>query len=507
MALPTTTSALDRGLDAGASPLSSFSSSPPFPCAPECPPASLTATVSGLAAGTVSSSELTERALAAVAATQPTLNAFRVVCESSARADAARADERLAAGERLALLGAPVAIKDDVDLEGHPTAFGCAGSFPGKTADSEVVRRLRAAGAVIIGKTNTPEIGLYPFTEGHAFGVTRNPWHLNHTPGGSSGGGAAAVAAGIVSAAVGSDGAGSVRIPAAWTGLVGIKPQRGRISTWPEAEAFNGLTCFGPLTRTVADTALMLDILSGPHPGDLHTPPPPATSFREAAGADPGRLRIALSLRHPFSGAPVALDSEIRDAIVRIAGVLADLGHEVIDADPAYGLMGMALVIRGQAGVHHWSANVPDRAMLDPRTRSSARLGRLYAGRMLRISRRLEPWLGRRVGAIFDKVDVVLTPTTATPPLRVGATAGLGGWATDQLMVGACPYAWPWNVLGWPGMSVPAGLTGDRLPIGAQLLGPASSEVRLLALAAQLERVERWHERVAPGVSATVSTR
>ncbi len=176
-----------------------------------------------------------EQTLARIEATQATLNAFRVVCAERARADAAEADRRIAAGERLPLLGVPIAVKDDVDVAGDPTSFGCPGPFPPKQHDSEMVRRLRDAGAVIVGKTNTPEIGLYPFTEGSAFGTTRNPWSLEHTPGGSSGGSAAAVAAGIVPAATGSDGAGSVRIPASWCNLVGVKPQRGRISTWPDA--------------------------------------------------------------------------------------------------------------------------------------------------------------------------------------------------------------------------------------------------------------------------------
>ena len=453
-----------------------------------------------LAAGEVSSVALVERALARAEELQPLLQPFRVILAEQARAEAVRADQRLAAGERAPLLGVPFAIKDDVDLEGEPTAFGCAGDFPRKTADSELVRRLRAAGAVIVGKTNTPEVGLYPFTEGPAFGVTRNPWDLNHTPGGSSGGAAAAVAAKIVAGAIGSDGAGSVRIPAAWTGLVGVKPQRGRISTWPDAEAFNGLSCLGPLTHTVADAALLLDLLSGPHAGDLHTPPSPREPFAKAACKEPGTLRIALSLRAPFSAAPVALHPEICSAIVRIAGVLTDLGHDVIEADPRYGLIGMALVVRGQAGVHAWTANVPDPALLDPRTRSTARVGRFCRGPILRLARRAEPWLRRRVGSIFDDVNVVLTPTTASPPLRVGVTAGQNGWKTDQIMASACPYAWPWNVLGWPGVSVPAGLTTEGLPIGAQLLGRENDEATLLALAAQLEGIERWAERRPGGL-------
>lgn len=451
-----------------------------------------------LAEGEVSSSELVGLSLQRVAATQSTLNAFRLVFEDSALVEAQQADRRLQAGERAPLLGVPIAVKDDVDVAGAPTSFGCAGRFAPKSGDCEMVARLRTAGAVIIGKTNTPEIGMYPFTEGQAFGVTRNPWNLNHTPGGSSGGGAAAVAAGIVAGAIGSDGAGSIRIPAAWSALVGIKPQRGRIPTWPEPEAFMGLTCLGPLTHSVADAALLLDVLSGSHPGDLHTPAPPPEPFLTAASKDPGRLRIALSLRAPFSGTLVRLHPEIRTAIVRLGRVLAELGHEVVYRDPRYGPVGPTLVVRGQAGVYEWARNVPDLALLDPRTRSTVRLGRMFTGSILKLARGAEPWLQRHVGAIFEDVDVLLTPTSASPPLPIGVTAGRGGWATDQIMAKACPYAWPWNVLGWPGMSVPAGFTDQGLPIGAQLLGPANSESLLIALAAQLEGVERWQNYRAP---------
>ncbi|MBO0769189.1 MAG: amidase, partial [Solirubrobacterales bacterium] len=215
-----------------------------------------------LRAGRVTSAALVEETLARIGETQGTLNAFRVICRE-ALVDAVEADRRLAAGsgERLPLLGVPVAIKDDTDLTGYPTAFGCVDEFPPKSADAEVVRRLRAGGAVIVGKTNTPEFGQWPWAESDLWGAVRNPWSLDHMPGGSSAGSAAAVAAGIVGAAVGSDGAGSIRIPAAWTGLVGIKPQRGRVSTLPFPELFHGLTVFGPLARTVSDAALLLDVL------------------------------------------------------------------------------------------------------------------------------------------------------------------------------------------------------------------------------------------------------
>jgi amidase len=469
------------------------------------PPPGLLERVAALADGRVTSTQLVEQALAHIDATQPTLNAFRVVRAQAARAEAAEADRRLAAGERLPLLGVPIAIKDDVDLAEHPTSFGCPGPFKAKAQDCEMVRRLREAGAIVVGKTNTPEVGLYPFTEGSAFGSTRNPWSLDHTPGGSSGGSASAVAAGIVPAAVGSDGAGSVRIPAAWCHLIGIKPQRGRISTWPDLESFNGLTCLGPLTRTVADAALMLDVLSGSHPDDLHAPPPPPEPYSKAVTRDPRPLRIALSTRHPYSAAPVRLHHEIDAGVARIGKVLADLGHTVSVRHPRYGLMGLTLIARGESGVHEWVKGVPDRSLLDARTRSTAQLGGILSKTVLPFARRLEARFHQRIGSLFHHHDVLVAPTSASTPLPVGKTMGLSSFATQQVIAGACPYAWPWNVLGWPGVSVPAGLTEDGLPVGVQLLGPANSEPLLLSLAAQLERVERWHERVPPhAVQATL---
>ncbi len=444
-----------------------------------------------------SSRELVELSLQRIAAAQE-LGAFRCLRPEAALAEADEADRRLRAGGSAPLLGVPVAIKDDMDLADEETRFGCAGPFERKAEDGAVAARLKAAGAAIVGKTNTPEIGQWPFTSGPAFGVTRNPWSLEHSPGGSSGGSAAAVAAGLVPAAVGSDGAGSVRIPAAWTGLVGIKPQRGRVSTAPDPEAFNGLTCIGPLARTVGDAALLLDVLTGPHELDLHRPPRPEEPYVEAAAREPGRLRIALSLRIPFSAAPTKLSPEVRIQVERMAGVLAGLGHHVEAADPTYGPIGLTFLPRSLTGVHAWSERVSDPTLLDPRTLHNAALGRRYARHFLGLARAAERPLQRLVGRIFRRFDVILAPTTAKPPQPVDAIDGLGSWATDRTMVGACPYAWAWNVLGWPGVNVPAGLTDDGLPVGVQLLGPANSEPLLLSLAAQLEAAEAWHERRPP---------
>ncbi|WP_199430940.1 amidase [Qaidamihabitans albus] len=436
-----------------------------------------------LTEGRLTSAELTAAALKRIDETQPTLNAFRHVRAADAEREAADADRRLAAGERAPLLGVPVAIKDDTDIAGLPTAFGCAGDFPVRDTDAEVVARLKRAGAVIVGKTNTPEIGQWPFTEGGAFGVTRNPWHTGYSPGGSSGGSAAAVAAGLVPAALGSDGAGSVRIPAAWNNLVGIKTQRGRIPTAPEPELFHGLTVHGPLARTVADAALLLDVTAGTD-----------GTFLAAVRTEPGRLRVGLSFRIPFTATRTRLDERVHAAVTRLAGVLAGLGHEVDHAEPRYGLIGLDFLPRSLAGVHDWAARAPEPGLLDPRTRANRRTGSRL-GPLASLARRAEPLLHRQVGAVFEQVDVLLAPTTATPPPRIGAFDALSNWHTDEAMIAACPYAWPWNVLGWPAMNVPAGPTDDGLPLGAQLLGPAGSEGLLISLAAQLEKAERWHDR------------
>jgi amidase len=457
--------------------------------------AGVVAQAARLADGEVSSAELVSACLARIDETQTTLNAFRCVRSDGAMQEAEDCDRRIAAGERAPLLGVPIAIKDDTDIAGETTAFGCAGTFEAISEDSEVVRRLREAGAVVVGKTTTSEIGQWPFSEGLGSGITRNPWNLDHTPGGSSGGAAAAVAAELVAGAIGSDGAGSVRIPAAWCHLVGIKPQRGRISTWPHPEAFRGLTCLGPLTRKVADAALLLDVASGNRDGDLHRPVPPAGTYQEAARSEPRRLRIALSTAIPFSGPPAKLDPEIRAATQRMGEVLARLGHTVEEADPAYGIVGASFMPRSMSGIREWVDRIAEPEALDPRTHHNAKVGMLLSGPALAVARALERPIRSRIGKIFDRFDVVLAPTTAKPALPIGAAEGLSGWATDKLIVGACPYAWPWNVIGWPGINVPAGLTEGGLPVGVQLLGPANSEELLISLAAELEAEERWHER------------
>jgi amidase len=434
--------------------------------------------------GSVSSTELVTEVLDRIESTQPTLNTFRRVRVAEALQEAAEADRRLKSGDRAPLLGVPLAIKDDIDLAGVPTSFGCPGDWPPATTDAETVRHLKAAGAIIVGKTNTPELGQWPFTEGTAFGVTRNPWHTDHTPGGSSGGSAAAVAGRVVPVAVGSDGAGSVRIPASWTHLVGIKPQA------PHTALFHEISISGPMARRTEDAALLLDAMIGR-----------STDHNALAAArrDPGKLRIGLSFRAPMNGYRVRLDPAIKQAVLRLATVLTGLGHEVVPVEPRYGLIGLNFLPRSTHGLGDWMAKVPDPALLDPRTRKNVangdRMGKWFVGFAKATAKRYE----RQVGRVFHAVDVLLMPTTAAPPPRIGSWSALRPNALNRTMVASCPYAWAWNVLGWPGVNVPAGFTDTGLPVGAQLLGPAGSEGKLVSLAAQLETVEKWADATPPG--------
>jgi len=302
---------------------------------------------------------------------------------------------------------------------------------------------------------------------------------------------AAAVAAGLVSVAMGSDGAGSIRIPAAWNNLIGIKPQRGRISTAPDPDMMQGLAVLGPLARTVRDAARLFDAVAGAAPGERHAPPPVTVS--DAIGRGTGRLRVALALAPPFTATSVSLDSEIRSATHEIAETLANLGHEIIERSPRHSaLLGPNFLIRASAGLAEWRERLDDDPNLEKRTLDAARMGARINGRVLRSARRTETWLASRAGRIFDHADIVLAPTTSVAPPAVDAIDNMNALQTGRFVAAACPWAWPWNVLGWPSVNVPAGFNRDGLPIGVQLMGPSNSEPLLVAVADQLEQVWQW---------------
>jgi amidase len=433
--------------------------------------------------GTVTAPDLLEAVLRRLDAVNTRLNAFRIVYTEAARAAAAQAQQRLDAGERTPLLGVPLAVKDDLDVAGDVTAMGGRPQFDPAEADAPAVARLRAAGAVLVGHTNTPDRCLWPFTETLTHGATRNPWSLDHTPGGSSGGSAAAVAAGIVGAATGSDGGGSVRIPAMFCGIFGLKTSRGLIDMGPE-EHWHGLAGVGPLGRRVADAAAMLDVLAeDDHPGGL---------YRDSADADPGRLRIALSFWTPL-GKPPTLEAQRKQAVLETAERLRALGHEVVEANPPLGPRPSSqFLVRYLRGVADDVAALPHPEWLEPRTRRIAALGRRVPDRMLARTRAAESDLDNRMTAFFADHDVILQPGWTARQPRIGRYHGSGASATLASVSLGIPYFPTWNVLGYPVAAVPAGRDDEGLPMGAQLVGGPFSEHRLLSLAGQLERAHPW---------------
>jgi amidase len=448
-----------------------------------------------IAAGEISSRELVELYLERIGRLDPTLNSFRTVLGHRALLEADQADARRGAGGERPLLGVPIAIKDDIDVAGEVTAFGTNAHGAPVRADAEVVRRLREAGAVIIGKTNVPELCVWPFTETATFGATRNPWDLQRAPGGSSGGSAAAVAAGLVGAALGSDGAGSIRIPAAWCGLFGLKPQRGRVSMAPRSRAWYGLSVNGVLCRTVADTALFHDVASGAIDVDEDRAPAPAIPFSQSAATAPGRLRIAFSTRVP-AGVISKLDGDAERALRDTVELLRSLGHEVSERDPDYGLGTLsALIPRYVRGVSEDARALPHPERLERRTRGMARLGALIPPMLLERALAGEAEFARRLNGVFEDHDVLITPATAAPPPPIGRLEGRGAVWTLNAVAGWVPYNGVWNVTGQPAAAVPAGLGSDGLPRAVQIVGRANDEATLLSLAAQIEAERPWAQR------------
>ena len=444
-----------------------------------------------LASGEVTSPELVELYLDRIARLDGELNAYRVVRKVSARAEAVEAQRRIDAGERLPLLGVPIAVKDDVDVAGEVTAWGTAAHGPAKVSDAEVVRRLRDAGAIVIGKTNVPEMTIWPFTESATFGVTRNPWDPARSPGGSSGGTAAAVAAGLAPFGLGSDGGGSIRTPATWCGLYGIKPQRDRVPLAPHDDGWQGLIVNGPITRTVEDAALFLDVTT--------TTPSPDGGFTAAAARTPVRLRIAFSTKSPL-GLAARVGGAQRAAVTEAVALLRSLGHEVVERGPDYAVMaaGWSVMARYLRGICDDVATIPHPERLEPRTRSMARAGSRISDQRIRNVRAREAALSTRVNAIFDHADVILTPGTATGPPRVGAFTKRGAFVTVNATMGRSPFQAIFNATGQPAAVVPWGLDRTGLPTSVQLVGRPSDEATLLALSAQIEQAHPWADRRPP---------
>jgi amidase len=429
--------------------------------------------------GEIAPMELTRAYLDRIERLEPTIGAFQVVRAEKALAEARELELRADLAS-LPLAGVPVAIKDNVDVAGEPTRQGSRATATHLVrGDDELVRRLRQAGCIILGKTRMPELAIWPFTESEAYGPTHNPWDPTRTPGGSTGGGAAAVAAGMAALALGSDGGGSLRIPAACCGVVGFKPGPGIVPLAGGAQAhWCGMTVFGPLARTVSDTALMLDVLAGSVVcGNPQRPE--------------GSLRIAASSRAPTAGARVA--REVKAAVEETASLLRDAGHTVVHRDPPYPFsLGMRFSRRWLPGIADDvdALAIGGMETLERRTQAMVRVGRWLTRRGWAEDAAADP-LGPRMRRWFSTHDVLLMPTTATPPVPIGKWKGKH-WTTTTLGVANWICTTPWNLVGFPAISVPAGLSHDGLPLAVQLVGLPSTERTLLALARQLEELRPW---------------
>ncbi len=454
-------------------------------------------------AGEVSPTELVRHALSRIEALDAGLGAFVTVTPERALAAAAAADRAaLRGGDLPPLLGVPTAIKDLNNTAGVRTTFGSAvlADFV-PTVDDAVVTRLAAAGTISLGKTNTPEFGFPAYTDNDLAGPARCPWDPALLAGGSSGGAAVAVAAGMLPVAQGSDGGGSIRIPASVNGLVGIKPTRGRVSSAPFGSEVTGLGTNGPLARTVRDAAAVLDAMAGPVTGDpAWAPPlPPGETFLAAAGRPVGGLRIGRVLESPMPGA--VLQPEVTAALDDAARLLESLGHEV--ADVPGGLLGPDLL---GAFERVWSLTgtllpvPPERAgELRPLTRELRARGLALSAQQAMEALTVLRLSARRYVAAVDPFDVLLAPVTTMTPRPLGWFDADGDGAADfERNKRYAAFTALYNVTGQPALSVPLHWTDDGLPVGTMLVGRPADEVTLIALAAQLEEARPWADRHPP---------
>lgn len=453
--------------------------------------------------GEVSSRDLVETSLARIDALNPEVGAFSHVDAEGALAVA----EEIGANDPRPFAGVPIAVKDNKAVAGMPLNFSAnlMGDFVA-TSDSFLVRRLRDAGFVIVGKTKLPEWGVLPVTEPTRFGRANNPWDLDRTPGGSSGGSAAAVAAGMVPVAHGNDGGGSTRIPAACTGLVGLKPQRGRISLAPEL-GDSMLVTDGVLTRTVRETAMILDLLEGYETGDANWAIPPSEPYADASTRDPGTLKIGWTTEPPI---PAPIDAECAGVVERTADRLAEMGHRVDIAEPkwrnelllqlftaAFGPAVSSQIIFGQL-VSQKEATPEDMEPLSWHVweQSSQLSAPMYMAAMAQLNEVCRPLVG-----FFEQWDVLITPALAEPPVKHGvidprsddpaATFARSGQFT--------PFTAIANATGLPAISLPVEQRSDmNLPLAVQLMAGPNKEHLLLQVASQLEQEQTWKSRLAP---------
>jgi amidase len=469
-----------------------------------------------IAAGEVGSRELVDVCLERIERLNPKLNAFRVVFDERVRMEADQADARRRAGSpptERPLLGVPIAVKDEFDVAGEVTTFGTNAYGEPAREDSEIVRRARAAGAIVIGKTHMPELGAFPWTESPTWGVTRNPWGLQRSPGGSSGGSAAAVAAGLVGAALAGDGGGSIRFPSAYCGLFGLKTQRGRVPLAPHLDAWHGLVVNGVVARSVRDNALFYDAIAA-GPADPGAPAIPPSAFLAAigqggsggaggstnGGSGGRRLKIAISSKLPPS--PLTkLHPENRAALDETVALLRGLGHEVNEREVDHGPTAPAaeFTVLYLKSLQEESATFAHPERIERRIRTLARMGAMLPQSVVDWVEERRVEYARRLNEPLADHDVLLTPVTPAPAPAIGACEGRGWLRTTMAASATVPYAACWNITGQPACSVPAGFAADGLPRAVQIVGRPNDEATLVALAAQIEAERPWAQQRPPG--------
>ncbi|AOW99444.1 amidase [Moorena producens PAL-8-15-08-1] len=439
--------------------------------------------------GDISPLELVQLYLERIEALNPKLGSYFTVASEMALADAKAKTEQLAettdTSKLAPFFGVPIAIKDLRAVEGLPFTFGVAALKDNIAEyDDGVITRIKQAGFIILGKTATSELGSLPYTEPPGFPPARNPWNLDYTPGGSSGGSAAAVAAGLSPIAQGSDGGGSLRGPAFCCGLVAIKPTRGRISYAPVGDFQSGIASIGPMARTVADAAALLDVMSGYITGDPYWLPDPEISFLEATDQELDNLRISFATSiKPMGEASAVCEKIVVETVQRLEG----MGHLVEPGCPDFSDIVEPFKTVWQAGVT--SAGIPLEA-LSPMNRWIAEQSG-SAGEYLQAVTKLQI-IARQIVGFFNNYDVLVLPTYLHPPIRVGEWDDLSYEETLENIInwiGPCP---PFNATGLPAIAIPVGFDEKGLPVGIQLVGPPASEGTLLALAAQLEAANPW---------------
>jgi aspartyl-tRNA(Asn)/glutamyl-tRNA(Gln) amidotransferase subunit A len=442
--------------------------------------------------GILSPVEATEAVLARIAEADPAVNAFCLLTPEAALAAARESEERWRRGEpRGRLDGVPISVKDVLLTRGEPTLRGSLSIAPDGPwpDDSPSVARVREHGGVIVGKTTTPELGWKGVTDSPRTGVTRNPWDPSRTPGGSSGGAAAAVALGMAPMALGTDGGGSVRIPAAFTGVFAHKPTYGRVPHFP-ASPFGTLAHVGPLTWSVDDAALLLEVISGPDSRDWSALPPPAAEPEP----DVRDLRIAFSPTLGYA----SVDPEVAAVVEKAVAVFAELGARVEVADPGFADPVEAFHVLWFAGAaKSVEALTPaQRAGLDPGLREICAQGERFSALDYLTATACRMDLGRLMGRFHEDHDVLLTPALPIPAFEAGREVP-AGW-TEPRWTSWTPFTYPFNMTQQPAASVPCGMTSAGLPVGLQIVGPRHADARVLAAARAFERAHPWADRRPP---------